>query len=1148
MEEHSYRRDKPHSRLSRYLPYKHKAEHPTIKGQDELQEARGLKCFSECTSPIPQHSNNSSRYSVSTAINSSCNSLISRVFNISRANLEELFRKASYKPHEVLDSIKSIEDKFYEKSTIEEALECLAGLEVVKKKIAYEIKAQQDLLFLNQEVVEASEKTALLLTKQNKDSKLAEILARKNKATNSIEDSFRLVTDLEKWKITKLTLNSQKTSRSNSTETQRRNQIMHAKINQKIKVNKVKEKMNLIKEEFVNMKYNIEYFMFEFKHSQISSSSQTNFFCLEKKIAHKLKECDELVLDNAKKTKRVAKCKKKLSKFKIDLLNLKEFVRYQHERMSYHLVEFLRNKLHTYLKNIVSKNKVAKRQTSKKVFEIQLKLSELKRYLFDNKKTFQLEVESMLKAKEELQEFCNKLIESVKKLQKENSELKTSLSEYQKDKLKLQENLSHYERKMNTVNNDSLSSENSELKAQIRLLKTQYDNLIKENVELYSNFNLKECIIKGLEEHIEEQKKHSDDYHEKILETKFLEQKCRDLEREKKVLSNKNHFLVRKLFRIKEFIFSRFKSEHESLRIEMQDIKSDFASKIMEARDMIASVKHNNQVMDQNNQLQAEFQLREQEFYLKVSKITEENNQTKRNIKMLLKNYFLTLATIKNYFLEKKKDIRDLVGAMVSENQSVLADFHHKFASIHRNLVHSHQNQMHQAQCLQKKLAIYLLQQVHRTSLKKLFKTWKKGSKDPEELEKMELIKNNVIMKTFVENGSMNETPMQSSQLMKVLEDMLDAKYESDCRDIKASRKPLTMTDFMVQYLKRKYGMDQLASTHLSRIILALKKLNKENDMYGRFYCRILQLFHPDPVPFELSIYLVKERASFIRKKDRLKQEPVSPQKLRNENSVAVTELVSHVIKKFQREQQVGEVIIHYLRPDSVTHLQWSIFIVQFMLSRKSLEPEMAFEYCDYEDRGFIGQEEFTTGIRVDLGCFILQDSADKLYQWAQRNESTPFMSKERFCELLRTKVQLEKDKIKTNQIKYLTAIMEGYYFMRKQHTEELKEIYKQTIGCKPVTSIEEFFELMLRIDPELTEDRIEDLFTEVTSGKAEVTESECLKVIMKNNIAGYGIGIFETKRLNYKTERRSLENYIGMDHDDERIIFWTGKRQSSII
>ena len=52
----------------------------------------------------------------------------------------------------------------------------------------------------------------------------------------------------------------------------------------------------------------------------------------------------------------------------------------------------------------------------------------------------------------------------------------------------------------------------------------------------------------------------------------------------------------------------------------------------------------------------------------------------------------------------------------------------------------------------------------------------------------------------------------------------------------------------------------------------------------------------------------------------------------------------------------------------------------------------------------------------------------------------------------------------------------------------------------------------------------------------------------MKKNIAGYRIGIFETKRLNYKTEKRSLENYIGMDHDDERIIFWTGKRQSSII
>lgn len=124
-------------------------------------------------------------------------------------------------------------------------------------------------------------------------------------------------------------------------------------------------------------------------------------------------------------------------------------------------------------------------------------------------------------------------------------------------------------------------------------------------------------------------------------------------------------------------------------------------------------------------------------------------------------------------------------------------------------------------------------------------------------------LEDNEVLKAYKKFGLGNEKPMTRINIFKFFEELMDKKFITDEQDLAAKRIPRNMTEFMLEQLNRQFGLKRIAMKQLSQIIPGLHTLIEEKHAYGTLFCRMLQLFHPDPIPFNLAFYLTKIRMKF---------------------------------------------------------------------------------------------------------------------------------------------------------------------------------------------------------------------------------------------------------------------------------------------
>jgi hypothetical protein len=129
--------------------------------------------------------------------------------------------------------------------------------------------------------------------------------------------------------------------------------------------------------------------------------------------------------------------------------------------------------------------------------------------------------------------------------------------------------------------------------------------------------------------------------------------------------------------------------------------------------------------------------------------------------------------------------------------------------------------------------------------------------------ENINLIEINPIMLNFRTVEGKCEKPMSYINVFKFLEELMDRKFETDKKDIADSRQMRSMTEFMMEYLNRNFGIQTLALKFLGQFIPGFHQIYPEKHKYAIFFARLLQVFHPDPVTYSLAIYLVKLRQDF---------------------------------------------------------------------------------------------------------------------------------------------------------------------------------------------------------------------------------------------------------------------------------------------
>ena len=236
------------------------------------------------------------------------------------------------------------------------------------------------------------------------------------------------------------------------------------------------------------------------------------------------------------------------------------------------------------------------------------------------------------------------------------------------------------------------------------------------------------------------------------------------------------------------------------------------------------------------------------------------------------------------------------------------------------------------------------------------------------------LLETNTIMIQYKQIKGKTEKPMKCTKIFKFLEDLMDEKFETDKKDIKEFRKMRSMTEFMMESLQRKFGIQSLALNFLRQFIPGFYQIYLENNKYAIFFARLLQLFDPKPVTYSLALFLVKVRTDFyplIEKFDRVMH--VHGKKVINKKAAAtgglafVSDVIELVYSIFGGDRDSGTKALEIMKPENVTNEDFVLFKICHQMAKLGLTPEQIFHSLDKDGGGSISIMEFITWIKKNL-------------------------------------------------------------------------------------------------------------------------------------------------------------------------------------
>ena len=258
--------------------------------------------------------------------------------------------------------------------------------------------------------------------------------------------------------------------------------------------------------------------------------------------------------------------------------------------------------------------------------------------------------------------------------------------------------------------------------------------------------------------------------------------------------------------------------------------------------------------------------------------------------------------------------------------------------------------------------------------------------------EKQEAVTHNLILQTLQSASVPTDKPLTYLNIFKFFEELMDAKFEVDSKDLKARRKPRGMTEFLMEHLSRQFGIKTLAMKFLGQLVPGMQLLYNENLPYAVLFARLLQVFSPDPIPFPLAMFLTKVRMDFHRlmekfSKDREKKAAVLVKATKGAQPVThgraaydlattggeafTSDVMMLIYDLFNNDPESGELALDLLRPERVSHSDYVLYKVCHRMGKMGLNPEAVFNLIDTDHGGSIDEEEFVQGIKSSLELWI---------------------------------------------------------------------------------------------------------------------------------------------------------------------------------
>lgn len=352
---------------------------------------------------------------------------------------------------------------------------------------------------------------------------------------------------------------------------------------------------------------------------------------------------------------------------------------------------------------------------------------------------------------------------------------------------------------------------------------------------------------------------------------------------------------------------------------------------------------------------------------------------------------------------------------------------------------------------------------------------------------------------------SRTEAPLLSQQTFKLMEDILERKYESDLSAMLRHSRPKSVAAFALEHLRRTIGNEKMAQKTLGQALICLLRHMREGQPYAELFCKLLNIGVSDPISLELGVFIVKSRADFTKFSDNYYRE--LPDKRGSTDleggSAFLVDIISYLYDLFERDPKSGELALKLIKPPEIPIEQYVMFKICHKMAKTGVNAEGTFELMDTNKTGVIEQEEFVESIRKVLELWISPDDLNDAF--AELSSFQSVLRKRVFLEKLNFKQYLQdglSEKFSMTRARFLNVLVEVNTIRERQIASELLSLF----GPEMTISMREFTSVVSGLEPEIDPERIGWLWSkaEDLSAGNSVTTKSAVRTLLRHRVGEY--------------------------------------------
>jgi hypothetical protein len=384
-----------------------------------------------------------------------------------------------------------------------------------------------------------------------------------------------------------------------------------------------------------------------------------------------------------------------------------------------------------------------------------------------------------------------------------------------------------------------------------------------------------------------------------------------------------------------------------------------------------------------------------------------------------------------------------------------------------------------------------------------------------------ELLDNNIIVEKYRSQCNKEDKMMLESVAIKLLEDMLDRKYESVMKELKAKVMPTPMPEFLLKHLFVTFGLKNLAYKNLCQLIPTLENMYRKGDKAGIFYCKLLNIVDPEPIPLSLAIALLYVRNNFMQ----LLEKPTAHKK-RNDKKltrnmstnrvslvrtlqgmISLSDAMNLLYVLYENDKSTRKHALRLLKPEKMRDVDYLHFTICFKLSKLGMTPDSFYRVVDKGNFGSVSYKKLVLGLRYYIDCVLSNAEIDTLMRLLNTNEQSR-VTLENFV----SNIRLDKfffDSKENNITGYelLSSIYESQFILMKKNTHEIASMFRSyNMDSLP---FDIFSKIVIQLNSRLSQEVILKLYSEGLnlSGSGDLTIDGFCRIILDRNIGGMGLG-----------------------------------------